>query len=297
MNFKEVLLVVNPIAGHTDKKKIIFEIQEYLEKSKINFHLYSTVGENDRENIRARVKDHHIDRVLVAGGDGTINLVADAIKDLKLTLGILPAGSANGLAKNFNIPEELDEQISTALGSNFIDLDVLCLNDIICLHLSDLGINAELIKNYDRSVFRGKFGYLIQSIPTLIQSEYPYEFTIETDNVKTEAKAVLLGIANANKYGTGANVNPQGVPNDGVFEILIFKKLSLGEILKTLRNETDLDPDFVEIIPAKKAKVTSKKPVAFQIDGEYIGKVTEIDIKILPEKLRIAIPDSLKFHN
>jgi len=138
---------------------------------------------------------------------------------------------------------------------------------------------------------------LIQSIPTLIQSEYPYEFTIETDKVTTEAKAVLLGIANANKYGTGANVNPQGVPNDGVFEILIFKKLSLGEILKTLRNETDLDPDFVEIIPAKKAKVTSKKPVAFQIDGEYIGKVTEIDIKILPEKLRIAIPDSLKFHN
>ena len=290
MNFKEVLLVVNPIAGHTDKKKIIFEIQEYLEKSRINFHLYSTLGENDRENIRTRIKDHHIDRVLVAGGDGTINLVADAIKDLKLTLGILPAGSANGLAKNFNIPEELHEQISTALGSNFIDLDVLCLNNIICLHLSDLGINAELIKNYDNSAFRGKFGYLIQSIPTLIQSEYPFDFTIETEKVKTEAQAVLLGIANANKYGTGANVNPQGVPNDGVFEILIFKKLNLGEILKTLRNETDLAPDFVEIIPAKEAKVYSKKPVAFQIDGEYIGKVTEIDIKILPEKLRIAIP-------
>lgn len=292
MNFKEVLLVVNPIAGHTDKKKIISGIQEYLEKSKINFHLYSTTGENDRENIKARIQDHDIDRVLVAGGDGTINLVADAIKDLNLTLGILPAGSANGLAKNFNIPEELDMQINAALGSNFIDLDVLCLNNIICLHLSDLGINAELIKNYDSSSIRGKFGYLIQSIPTLMQSEYPFDFTIETEKGKTNAQAVLLGIANANKYGTGANVNPQGVPNDGVFEILIFKKLSLGEILKTLRNETDLDPDFVETIPAKQAKVFSKKPVAFQIDGEYIGKVTEIDIKILPEKLRIAIPES-----
>ncbi|TRO66704.1 diacylglycerol/lipid kinase family protein [Christiangramia sabulilitoris] len=290
MNFKEVLLVVNPISGDTEKVKIISRVRKHIENVQANFHLYSTTGENDKENILSRIKDHKIDRVLVAGGDGTINLVANAIKDFNIAMGIIPAGSANGLAVNFNIPEDLDEQIMISLGSNTIDLDLICLDDSICLHLSDLGINAELIKNYDQSSIRGKFGYLLNSIPTLIQSEFPFEFTIETESRRLEARAILLGIANANKYGTGANVNPKGVPNDGKFEILIFKKLSITDIIKTLRNESDLDPDFVEIIQSKKAKVYSKKPVAFQIDGEYIGKRTEIDIKIIPRKLKMVIP-------
>ncbi len=294
MNFKEVLLIVNPIAGNIDKAKIISRVHDHLEQIEAGYHLYITTGKNDKDKIISEVEQHDIDRVLVAGGDGTINLVAEAIKDYNLTLGIIPSGSANGLAVNFDLPEELDSQIEVALGENYLDIDLLCLNNIICLHMSDLGVNAELIRNYEKSSFRGKIGYLLQSIPTLIQSEYPFDFLIETEDFFQEAKAVLLGFANVKKYGTGANVNPNGVPNDGVFEILIFKKLSLGEILKTLRNETHLDPDFVEIIPAKEAKITCRKPVCFQIDGEYIGKKTEINIKMLPQKLRLAIPGRSK---
>lgn len=290
MNFKEVLLVVNPISGQTDKKKIISIVQQRLEEKKLNFHLYSTTGENDEEKIQAGIKENNIERIIVAGGDGTINLVAEAIKKTNIPIGIITAGSANGLAENLGLPEILEEQLETALGSNFIDLDILCLNDIICLHIADLGINAELIKKYEDSSIRGKVGYFINSIPTLIQSEYPFNFYIQTNGTTREAKAVLLGIANANKYGTGANVNPKGKSNDGIFEILAFKKMNLLEILKTLRNETDLDPEFVEIIPATSAKISCKKPVSFQIDGEYIGEETEIEIKILPEKLRIMIP-------
>jgi len=290
MNFKEVLLVVNPISGQTDKKKIISIVQKKLNEKNLIFHLYTTTGKNDKEKIQSEITKNSIERIIVAGGDGTINLVAEAIKKTKITLGIIAAGSANGLAENLNLPQILEEQLETALGSNFIDLDILCLNDTICLHIADLGINAELIKNYESSSIRGKVGYFINSIPTLIQSEYPFDFYIETNNTTRDAKAVLLGIANANKYGTGANVNPHGKPNDGIFEILVFKKLNLLEILKTLRNETDHDPDFVEIIPATSAKISCKKPVSFQIDGEYIGEETEIEIRILPEKLRIAVP-------
>lgn len=290
MNFKEVLLVVNPISGQTDKKKIISIVQQELDEKNLNFHLYATTGENDKENIQSVINENNIERLIVAGGDGTINLVAEVIKKTKVTMGIITAGSANGLAENLNLPQILEEQLEIALGSNFIDLDILCLNGTVCLHIADLGINAELIQNYENSSIRGKVGYFLNSIPTLIHSEYPFDFNIKTNKTTRDATAVLLGIANANKYGTGANVNPPGKPNDGVFEILVFKKLNLLEILKTLRNEMDLDSDFVEIIPATSAKISCKKPVSFQIDGEYIGKETEIEIKILPEKLRIAVP-------
>lgn len=271
---------------------MIQTVREKLTGHDMNLHLFSTTGEADIEKIKNRIQEHHIGRVIVAGGDGTINLVAEAIKDLEIGLGIIPAGSANGLAENLQIPENLEEQIEVAIGNHSINLDILCLNDTICLHISDMGINAELIKNYEESSIRGKFGYLLQSIPTLIKSEYPFSFQIETRSETRETEAVLLGIANANKYGTGANVNPIGKMDDGQFEILIFKKLSLTEILKTLRNETDLDSDVVEIFSAKKAVITCKKPVAFQIDGEFKGEESRVEVKILPQKLKVMIPEN-----
>ena len=289
-NFKEVLLVVNPISGNVSKEKIIKDAEEKTIAKGAGFHLYKTNGENDIEKIQSSIQKFNIDRVLVAGGDGTINLVAEAIKQYHMPVGVIPAGSANGLSVNLNLPTKLDLQIDVALGENFINMDILCLNDIICLHLSDLGINAELIQNYEGSSIRGKFGYLLQSFPTLLNSEYPFSFEINTDSEQREAEAVLLGIANGNKYGTGANVNPKGKLDDGKFEIVIFKRLNIMDILNTLRNEVDPDPEFMEIIQTTSATIHCKKPVAFQVDGEYIGKEEKIEIKILEEKIKIAIP-------
>ena len=292
MNFKEVLLIVNPIAGDTDKKRTVQAVREKLNEKAINLHLFSTTGENDIKKIQERIDENAIDHVIVAGGDGTINVVAEAVKDFNISIGIIPAGSANGLAENLQIPDELEKQIEVATGDRSIDMDILCLNDHICLHISDMGINAELIRNYEESSIRGKFGYLLQSIPTLIKSEYPFSFEIETGKEKISTEAVLLGIANARKYGTGANVNPIGKMDDGQFEILIFKKLSFTEILKTLRNETDLDSEVIEIYSAKEAVISCKKPVAFQIDGEFQGENSKVEVKILPEKLKMMVPEN-----
>ena len=292
MNFKEVLLIVNPIAGDTDKKRTVQAVREKLNEKAINLHLFSTTGENDIKKIQERIDENAIDHVIVAGGDGTINVVAEAVKDYNISIGIIPAGSANGLAENLQIPDDLEKQIEVATGDRSIDMDILCLNDHICLHISDMGINAELIRNYEESSIRGKFGYLLQSIPTLIKSEYPFSFEIETGKEKINTEAVLLGIANARKYGTGANVNPIGKMDDGQFEILIFKKLSFTEILKTLRNETDLDSEVIEIYSAKEAVITCKKPVAFQIDGEFQGENSKVEVKILPEKLKMMVPEN-----
>ncbi len=295
MNFKEVLLVVNPISGNIEKSRIISGVRDKLDEVKINFHVFKTTGENDIEKLGEKIQQNKIDRIIVAGGDGTINMTAETIKDLDIPIGIIPAGSANGLAVNLEIPKSISAQIDIALGSKFINLDILCLNDIICLHMSDLGINAELIQNYETSSIRGKFGYLLNTIPTLIRSEYPYNFHIQTGELEKTKQAVLLGFANANKYGTGALVNPEGKPNDGIFEILLFKRLNLGEILKTLRNEVDFDPEIVEIIRAKSATITCRRPVAFQIDGEFIGKEKEVQIKILEQKLKVAVPESCSY--
>lgn len=287
---KNILLVVNPISGAIDKSDLKKLIKEEVEKIDANFFIFPTTGEEDKFNLQKKIKEIDPERIIVAGGDGTITLTTEALEGEKIPVGIIPAGSANGLAANLHLPDSIEDQIEVALGNNFIDYDIVLINGEYCLHMSDFGLNAELVNNYEKSNLRGKMGYVLQSIPTLIKSDYPFKFQIEANNEVYKREAPLLVIANANAYGTGAKVNPKGKPNDGKFEILVFKKIDLGEILKTLRNEDHLDPDFIEVISTSEAKIFCEKPIAFQIDGEYLGKRKFAEVKILPQKLRIVIP-------
>jgi len=288
----KILLVVNPISGSFDKANLIKIVETELTNNNVDLLVYETQGDADIIAISNLIKEHNPERVLVAGGDGTIQLVAKVLKDFDLILGILPAGSANGFAINLDLPDNLVDQIKVAIGPNTFTVDTLVLNGEMCLHISDLGINAELIRHYEHSNFRGMFGYFLQSFPTLFKSNYPYKFTIEANNIRHVKKGVLLAIANANKFGTGANINPNGKLNDGKFEVLIFKKLSLFQIIKTLFKNNKMDSNFVEAISTEKAVITCRKPVAFQIDGEFIGKRKKVEVEVSDKKLKIAVSEN-----
>ncbi|HKL35608.1 MAG TPA: YegS/Rv2252/BmrU family lipid kinase [Salegentibacter sp.] len=291
---QKVLLIVNPISGNIDKENIIQSVETEVRKINAELQTYRTTGENDQKKIQNLVEEDDFDRIIIAGGDGTLKQVAEALIDNETPIAIIPAGSANGLALNLGIPNNLKQQIQIALSNSITEMDMLDIDGELCLHIADLGLNAELIKNYERSGIRGKMGYLLQSIPTLWNSRYPFEFEVILKNKKFTKKGILLAFANAKKYGTNANVNPKGKINDGVFELLLFKNFDTLEILKTLRNETDVNSDFVEIIPIKEAQIFCKKPVTFQIDGEYIGEKKEISVRISPRKLPIMTPEQAK---
>ena len=286
----QILLVVNPISGDIDKSKLIEAVKAEINTRNYSLEIYRTTGENDQDCIEKIILKFQPDRILVAGGDGTIQLVAEALKNHEIPIGILPAGSANGLALNLKLPTYIKEQLKVALGDSFFKIDTLQINDRTCLHIADFGINAELIRNFQNSYIRGKLGYLLHSIPTLMKCEYPFEFEIEANGKQIVQKGVLLAIANANKFGTGANINPPGKLNDGLFELIIFKNLNFVEIFKTLNDQIILDPEFAEIISTSSARINCKTPVSFQIDGEYIGEISKVVASIGPKKLEIAVP-------
>jgi diacylglycerol kinase family enzyme len=83
------------------------------------------------------------------GGDGTIKLVAQLIHN-KIPIGILPAGSSNGLATDLDLPIDINRALEIAIGNNIKCIDTLNINDQMGLHISDMGMNAELIKGYKR---------------------------------------------------------------------------------------------------------------------------------------------------
>ncbi len=292
-NFK-ILLVVNPISGATDKDVLLDRLKMEVNRRELFMITYETTGTKDENHIKELVESNSIERVLVAGGDGTIQLVAKAVQDTSVFIGILPAGSANGLASNLNLTDNMDTQIQIALGSHSIAMDVLCVNGHLCLHIADIGVNAELIKNFENSNFRGKLGYAIQTIPTLMASEYPYHFKIEVNEETFETDGILIAIANAKQFGTGAIINPKGVLDDGQFEVVIFKKLDVIDIFKTLNQDSEMDIEFMEYRSTKKAIITCEKLISLQIDGEFFGEISKIEATILPNKLNVMVPEDFK---
>lgn len=286
----KLLLVINPISGGSGKEHLIKEINHLLEGRNIVFETYETTGKFDDLQIRKLLDNQNFKNILVAGGDGTIREVAKAIEHRDVSISLIPAGSANGLASNLALPNSLEAQIEIALGDTYFMMDMIAINDHLCLHIADLGINAELIKNYENSEIRGKLGYALQTIPTLINVDLPYEFSLDIDNKLIAIEGVMVAIANAKQFGTGAIINPKGKMDDGLFEVLIFKKLDFFDILRTLDENSYRNPEFVECFSAKKVRIECQSNVSLQVDGEFIGDVKYVLAALLPTKLKIMVP-------
>lgn len=285
------LFVINPIAGGNDKSDLTAMVKAYAKDSNVNLICYETTGKDDEEAIKKLFDEHNPQRILVAGGDGTIKMVAEATLNQDVVIGILPAGSANGLSVDLNLPNTIEANLEVAFKGVVEPIDIVTINGKNSLHLSDIGVNAELIHNYENGTIRGKLGYALQALTTLTNLEEPFYTTIVVNgkSIKTEARMVV--IANANKYGTGVTINPVGKINDGKFEIIIIKNLDISVVGKILSGNIAVDEnENVEIISSDEALITTNTPVSFQIDGEFCGKVKELDVKILHHKMKVAVP-------
>lgn len=282
------LLVVNPISGDLDKAEIVRAVRRYASERNIALHLVKTDGETDEARIRQEFNKCKPRRVLVAGGDGTIKMVAEALEGEDVILGILPAGSANGLSVDLELPDNLEESLPIAFEGKPMSIDMVCINDKKSLHLSDIGLNASLVKNYEKSSIRGKLGYALQSITTLTEDSEPFQVTINADGQEKTLEARMVVIANSQKYGTGVVINPIGKLDDGKFEIVILKTFDLLLLGKIVTGNMPGEEE-VEIFSAEGATITTDKPVHFQIDGEYIGEETTLNVHILPKQLHVAV--------
>ncbi len=287
---KNVLIVVNPVSGAVDKSEFIDATTNFATKENLNLILYKTTGGDDISKIRNLYKCNKPERIIIVGGDGTIKMVAEATEEEDVILGILPAGSSNGLAVDLDLMRELEENLDIAFHNHYIELDTIVINDQRCFHLSDLGLNAELVKNYEKSKIRGKWGYFLQSINTLLDLEEPFTATIKANNITIKCEARMIVIANSKKYGTGIVINPDGVMNDGKFELVILKNLDLIIFSEIILGNMPLNPEDIEIISTDEATIKTNFPVSFQIDGEYCGNESELRINISRNKIKVAIP-------
>lgn len=291
---KNILMIVNPLSGDLDKLEIVESASLYCKLKNLQLTTFYTTGKSDAYEINRLYKKLKPQRVIIVGGDGTIKFVADILQAEDVVFGIIPAGSANGLSVDLNFSKILSDNILVAFENEPIEIDMICINGQKSLHLSDIGLNAELIKNYQNSGVRGKMGYILQSINTLTDEELPFNAIITTPEGITQVNSKMIVVANSQKYGTGVVINPLGMLNDGKFEIVILKNLNLILFSKILFGNMPLDnEEDVTIISTRSATIETDVDVHFQIDGEYLGLTKSLEIEILDKNFKLAVPHTL----
>ena len=299
------LFVVNPISGGNDKSTFYRFIETEISQQDNPYKIFKTTGEDDEIQLKKLVNKYKPGVIVSIGGDGTLLLVAKVAKNTSSKIALIPFGSANGMSKELNIPKIPDIKLSLNPADRFrdcwniikkgksIDVDLLQINkNHYSLHLSDIGLNAKIVKRFEEEKIRGYFGYARLLLKELKQKKR-ISYQLMANGKRYTGKAYMIVIANATKYGTGAVINPIGKLNDGIFEICILKQVKLITILRSFlrifNKNLQSRKDVLKVVPCKKATLELKKEETLQVDGEVVGEIKKVDIKIIPGALKMIV--------
>lgn len=290
----QLLFVVNPISGGLDKAAFREELKVFCTEGRLDYTLFETSGNDDEGLLKAEIARQKPQKVFACGGDGTVNLVARCVIDANIPMGIVPLGSANGLAKELGIPLQPAEAFLQVTSNAVRKLDVLGVNrKFFCLHLCSIGLNASIVERFDDGAIRGKLGYFIQFFRS-VWSTPSYRYLFDIDGQKFTKRAESVIFANASKYGTGAVVNPKGKIDDRRFEVCIIKPYPFHAIFSMAWHfffGNLKKSQYVKIYQASNAVLRSPISIVMEVDGELAGEFNEIDVEVLEGQLRVIVPE------
>jgi diacylglycerol kinase (ATP) len=288
----KALFVINPVAGGADHSSTIADLRAFTKQRGVHGEFLLTNGKKDEEKIRRHVEKFHPDCVIAGGGDGTVRQVAVTLIPYQLNMGILPMGSANGLATSLEIPKDPVNALEKIFDSKRIrSMDMLRFNDRhFCIHLSDIGVNALIVKKYQESDERGMLGYA-KYLLSSIQETPQLKIIVRTIDGITTKEGYLMAFANAHRYGTGVVIS-DGSVSDGRFEICNVEKIALEDAIKaglTIINVFTDKEMFSDVISCTEAEIEVEPETHFQIDGEYMGMVSHLKIEIVPGCIKLMV--------
>jgi diacylglycerol kinase (ATP) len=290
--YNRLLFVINPIAGDIEKEDLEEEIKEKCKEHRINCDIYKTTGQNDKENIKAKLDDTKYDAAFAVGGDGTVNMLGTLLIGTNTPLGIVPLGSGNGLSKDLNIPQDTEDALDLIHSYEVREIDTITLNGVPSIHLSDLGFNALVVKQFSEGETRGPGSYAWIALQEYMSYE-PKRYRIETDAENYEGEAFMVTIANANAFGSNASINPNGILNDGRFEICLIepfpKTAGLGILYKLYTDSID-ESVFTRRISCQRATIHNLDHEVVHVDGEPVNMDEVIKVEMLEKSLKVILP-------
>lgn len=220
MHPKKALLIINPISGTRSKHGLAAIVAEKLSPFGYDLKVMETTAPGDAFLWASRAKDKGYDSVLSAGGDGTVNEIANALAFSQTTLGILPFGSGNGLARSLGIPQDIFQALKIIEAGHTISCDRGVVNNKPFYCTFGIGFDAAVSEKFASMKKRGRITYIRSAFREFLNyRSQPYAILFD-GKVITE-KALLIAVCNAPQYGNNAYIGPKAKLTDGLLDITV----------------------------------------------------------------------------
>jgi YegS/Rv2252/BmrU family lipid kinase len=231
------------------------------------------------------------DLVVVWGGDGTVNEVGSALVGSSTALGLVPAGSGNGLAASLGVPREPVAALDRLFSVPPRPVDVGFLAERPFFNIAGIGLDAHIAElfNLRERGRRGKWPYVMIGMREGCRYK-AQDYDVELDGTHRRVSALLIAFANGREYGMGACISPGAELDDGLLEATIVEdRPILARILdaRHLATRSIARAPRVAVSQVRSATVASEGRLQYHLDGEPGSTSGQVAIRIQPGALQV----------
>lgn len=287
-------VIYNPTAGRGRARRHVREVEEYLRSRGARADCEPSTGPDDLVRIAAESSRAGYDRVVVCGGDGTLNLALREFDLARGTLALIPTGSGDDFARVVGLPRRnIKAACDVVLDGRVREVDVALANDLRYLGVAGLGFDSEVAEYANRHVkfLRGSAVYLY-AILRVLPRFTPRPVHIRTESGSRDARIMFAAIGNTRQYGGGIRITPDAIIDDGLLDLCIVHESTRAELLKTLPKAytgAHVKSPFVEMGRGREFHLDGEHPMAVYADGEPLTR-TPVSFGVANERLKICVP-------
>ena len=292
-----IRFIVNPKSG--TKAKVFREkkVEEFLDTSKFTYNIVETEYAGHAIELAKETVNEGVEIVAVAGGDGSVNEVAQSLMGTNTALAIIPLGSGNGVARKLKIPLKAGRAIKTLNTAKEVVVDGATFNGIPFFMTAGLGFDGYAIMDFDKNLnFRGVFGYLVAILRTAWKYK-PSVYTLMIDGREIVREAYTVLLSNIGQLGYGIEFDKNAKLDDGKFEVLIMNTFSKWKVLWYIFVALFLDPSKakpLEIISCENVSGILNKSQFLQIDGDSKHQTIFLKGEVFTKCLKIMVPQNFE---
>jgi diacylglycerol kinase (ATP) len=290
-------IIVNPVAGGASRevaRKRIERAAAIRDADGNRGEVLVTARQGHARDLARAARARGATVVFAWGGDGTINEIAGELAFGDVPLGIIRAGSGNGLALELGVDPNPEHAIIHALAAAPRPIDMGELGGRLFVNIAGIGFDAHVASRFNQAanVRRGFAGYIAISGRALF-SYKAARYTITTGDTSVEVgRGVLVTIANSPQFGNGARIAPGARVDDGLLDLVVVDERSRPRTvcgLPRLFNGTVERIKGCTIRRIAEATIASDQPMTFHVDGEPVEGGRELEARVHPGALLIAV--------
>jgi YegS/Rv2252/BmrU family lipid kinase len=290
---RRVAVVFNPATGE-DPGPRRSELKAALAATGPEVLWLETTRQDPGRDLARRAVAQGAEVVMVAGGDGTVMACVSGLAGTKVALAVLPGGTGNLLANNFDIPRDLDGALQVALRGDRCRLDVGAVGDDRFVVMCGIGFDAAMLRDADPELKArvGAVAYVLSGTRQIRRR--PTTFRLRLDDRPTTTRSgqgVLVG--NLGRLQGGLPVMPDASPTDGQLDVAVLKTRTvldwLALAVRILARRRQREPQM-ELSRARRVEIHCDRPQPVERDGDTAEPTTELVVEVVPAALTLCVP-------